>query len=144
VTEVESKSIQTDENEEESSLSQNCDELLKDVGELKGKIIELENLLQAKDQVINNFRVVSLEPPPSSGRVSKSEASYELEESLQVARETMASLNERLKAKDENLSQYKKLLADVRAEMSSGTERHVQEMKALQMTIYQQQQAFTR
>lgn len=62
----------------------------------------------------------------------------------QISRETVNSLQDRLKAKEENINQYRSLLAEVRSQMTAATSRHVQEMRALQLTIYQQQQAFTR
>lgn len=64
--------------------------------------------------------------------------------SFQVARETTDSLQERLRSKDESIVQYRKLLAEVRKEMTNASERHVQEMRQMQLTIHQQQQAFTR
>lgn len=41
----------------------------------------------------------------------------------------MTSLQERLKSKEENVNQYRRLLAEVRNEMQTSTERHVQEMR---------------
>lgn len=63
---------------------------------------------------------------------------------LQVARETINSLQERMKSKEETNEQYRKLLAEVRKEMTNASERHVQEMRQMQLTIHHQQQAFMR
>lgn len=109
------------------------------------RLRELENLLAAKDQVIENLQ--TLPPLYYDTKPIRSKSpipNFEMEEGLQLARETIHNLTNRLRTKEENLLAYKRLLSEVRGEMQMATERHVQEMNALQSTIHQQQQAFTR
>jgi len=109
------------------------------------RLRELENLLAAKDEVIENLQTFSSSYEPASYKPKSPVMSNpEIEEGLLLARETIQSLTERLRTKDENLNAYKRILAEVRGEMQLATERHVQDMNALQSTIHQQQQAFTR
>ncbi|XP_021960542.2 centrosomal protein of 290 kDa [Folsomia candida] len=109
------------------------------------RVAELEGNVRAKEEALNEIKFIRAQQQERDGHHKRpTSADSDLQDALVVARESMTSLQERLKSKEENVNQYRRLLAEVRNEMQTSTERHVQEMRALQMTIHQQQQAFTR
>jgi predicted nucleic acid-binding Zn-ribbon protein len=108
--------------------------------------------------VLNEFKMLRIEPYRPSQATSAIDKSTEtvpasprsnpeleeLKDALQIARDSIVNLQERLKVKEDNIASCRKLLAEVRGDLTAAAERHVQEMKALQETIYQQQQAYAR